>query len=60
MREGASCTTVHVRDGLGILNVRGFSEAAFRGVPIFRANHHGRFVAEVEAVELRGTLPNLL
>ena len=37
-----------------MLNIGGFSEAAFRGVPIFLANHHGRFVGEVEGVELPG------
>ncbi|MHC4401007.1 MAG: hypothetical protein ACYTG0_15130 [Planctomycetota bacterium] len=39
-------------DGNDILNIGGFSDAVFSVVAAFLAEDTGRFVAEVEAVEL--------
>jgi len=45
-------TTTQAPDRSDILNVGGFSDAVFSVVASFLANDNGRFVAEVEAVEL--------
>ncbi len=45
-------TTTQAPDRSDILNVGGFSDAVFSVVAAFLADDSGRFVAEVEAVEL--------
>ncbi len=45
-------TTTQAPERSDILNVGGFSDAVFRVVASFLADDNGRFVAEVEAVEL--------
>lgn len=45
-------TTTQAPDRSDILNVGGFSDAVFRVVASFLSDDAGRFVAEVEAVEL--------
>ena len=45
-------TTTQAPDRSDILNVGGFSDAVFRVVPSFLSDDAGRFVAEVEAVEM--------
>ena len=44
--------TTRAPDRSGILNVGGFSDAVFSVVAAFLADDNGRFVAEVEAVDL--------
>ena len=44
--------TAQAPDRSDILNVGGFSDAVFSVVAAFLADDSGRFVAEVEAVEL--------
>lgn len=44
--------TTQAPDRDDILNVGGFSDAVFTVVASFLANDTGRFVAEVEAIEL--------
>ena len=44
--------TTRAPDRSGILNVSGFSDAVFSVVAAFLADDNGRFVAEVEAVDL--------
>ena len=45
-------TTAQAPDRGDILNIGGFSDAVFNVVASFLASHAGRFVAEVESVEL--------
>ena len=45
-------TTTQAPERPDILNIGGFSDAVFSVVAAFLADDHGRFVAEVEAVEL--------
>jgi 60 kDa SS-A/Ro ribonucleoprotein len=45
-------TTTQAPERSDILNVGGFSDAAFSVVASFLADDNGRFVAEVEKVEL--------
>ena len=45
-------TTTQAPDRSDILNVGGFSDAVFRVVASFLGDDAGRFVAEVEVVEL--------
>ena len=45
-------TTTQAPDRSDILNVGGFSDAVFRVVASFLGEDAGRFVADVEAVEL--------
>jgi 60 kDa SS-A/Ro ribonucleoprotein len=45
-------TTTQAPDRSDILNVGGFSDAVFRVVASFLGDNAGRFVGEVEAVEL--------
>ncbi len=45
-------TTTQAPDRADILNVGGFSDAAFQVVSAFLSRDSGRFVREVEAVEL--------
>ncbi len=45
-------TTTQAPDRDDILNIGGFSDAVFSVVSAFLADDPGRFVAEVEAVEL--------
>ena len=45
-------TTTQAPDRSDILNVGGFSDAVFSVVAAFLSEDAGRFVAEVEAIEL--------
>lgn len=45
-------TTTQAPDRSDILNIGGFSDAVFEVVASFLAGEPGRFIAEVEAVEL--------
>ena len=45
-------TTTQAPERSDILNVGGFSDAVFSVVAAFLADDNGRFVAEVEAIEL--------
>ena len=45
-------TTTQAPDRSDVLNVGGFSDAVFSIVAAFLADDNGRFVAEVEKVEL--------
>ena len=45
-------TTTQAPEREGILNIGGFSDAVFSVVAVFLSGDAGRFVAEVEAVEL--------
>ena len=45
-------TTTQAPDRSDILNVGGFSDAVFRVVASFLGDDAGRFVGEVEAIEL--------
>ena len=47
-----ACTTTQAPEREDILNIGGFSDAVFRVVASFLSGDAGRFVAEVEAVEL--------
>ncbi len=42
-----------------ITNIGGFSDAVFNVISAFLADHHQRFVAQVEAIELQGGIGNL-
>ena len=47
-----ACTTTQAPERCDILNIGGFSDAVFSVVSSFLSGDTGRFVAEVDAVEL--------
>jgi len=53
MKDGfATSHAIALETALGGLNIGGFSDAVFNVVASYLSNDAGRFVAEVESVEL--------